>query len=1023
MTHAARVTVLLAVLVSLTAPAHGQIYVDKNASGANDGTSWTDAYTDLQTAIDNASGSSELWIAEGVYKPDSEGDSFTIIGNKDGIELYGGFEGTESSRSEREPTQHRTILSGDLNGDDADPDGDGIIEDASQIAGGENAHHVLLLDGRSSGNITAGTVIDGMVVTAGQADAGSFPDENGGGLFCDGRGPRGSKRCTPTLRRVVFAGNAASSNGGAIYNESTPTGTASPRITSATFTGNAATNGGAIYNSGGNDGTANPQLTNATFTDNAAANGGAIYNFGDNRGTASPRITNATFVGNAATDGGAIYNLARFGGVTDPEVTNTILWGNAASGDGDEMYNQHSGGEDIPVLAHTIIEGGVNGAGVAGDTNRDGGGNLDKDPQFADPSNPAGPDGTFATVDDGGNVLGGSPAIDAGDGTAVPAGVSSDIAGTPRVQDRDGDGAATVNIGAYETPFLGSPTAVTGSVSAVTGTSADLSGTVGPNGFETTVQVQVFPVGHPSEARTVTASNSPLPAGTVPENVTLPMTGLTPETEYKARIIASNNEGDARGAYAIFATGSTGPPVATTEAPSSVGATSVDFAGTVNPGGAETTAEFEFRRAGTSSFTIVEADESPLTGTTEQPVSRSGSLDPDTEYEVKVIASNSEGADEGRLKTFTTPKVGLALTGGGFGGLERTFSATPGQADQPVGVFRLTPAQSGVDLTAVAVTPDNPGLTGVDRAALWISDDNSFDASGDTELASLDLDPQTDLPSPMTFDGFTEALPGSARYLFVTVTLTSEASGAVTGFLGDETALSLNAGTITEVNGNSGQDQFSNLPLSGEASALPVEMASFEGTRVEDGVRLRWETASEQNNAGFRIERREASARGVRKGERANGREGAWTEVGFVEGAGTTSNAQTYRFTDADLPYAADTLAYRLRQVDTDGSTSLTDPVTVARSGPEGLELLGTAPNPARQRATVRFAVPDDAEAAGVTMRLYDVMGRQVRTVETSAEAGRHEQTLDVSGLSSGVYVLRLRAGGQAQTRKLTVVR
>ena len=785
MTHAPRFALLLAVLLGLTVPttASAQIYVDADATGANDGTSWTDAYTDLQTAIDNASSSSELWVAEGVYTPDSEGDSFTITGNKDGIALYGGFEGTESSRSARDLGANPTILSGDLNGDDTDPDSDGIIEDASNIVGGENAHHVLVLDGgdaigsNMSANITTSTVIDGVVVTAGQAD-GSGLDDRGAGLYCDGFDS--GNECSPTLRNVLFSGHAE----------------------------------GAIYNDGGRSGTSSPFITNAIFIGNADFQGGAIFNEAY-KGTSSPRITNATFTGNSADDGGAIYNNGYSNGVSSPTITNTILWGNSASRDGDEIYNRGTS-NDPPVLSHTIIQGGVNGSGVGGTgSNTDGGGNLDQDPHFVDPSTPNGPDGVFATPDDGVNVSGISPALDAGDNGAVPSGISTDITGNDRIQDRNGDGTARVNIGAYET-------------------------------------------------------------------------------------------------------------------------------------------EVEFST------------------------------------------------------------VDLAITGGGFGGLDHTFSATPGQADQPIGVFRLTPGQSGADLTEVSVIPDNPGVSGVDRAGLWISDDDQFDPSGDTELASLDLDPQTDLPSPMTFDGFTEGLPGQARYLFVTVTLTSDASGEVTGYLASETALALDGGAITEVNGNSGQDQFSNLPLSGDASALPVEMASFEGTTTEDGVQLQWKTASEQNNAGFRVLRR--------VGARERGAESDWTEVGFVEGAGTTSEAQTYRFTDADLPYAADSVSYRLKQIDTDGSTSYTDPVTIARSGPEQVGLLGTYPNPAHQRATVRFAIPEGTEASGATLRLYDVMGRQVRTVTTSPEAGRHKQILDVSGLASGVYLLRLQADGQTKTRKLTVV-
>ena len=208
-----------------------------------------------------------------------------------------------------------------------------------------------------------------------------------------------------------------------------------------------------------------------------------------------------------------------------------------------------------------------------------------------------------------------------------------------------------------------------------------------------------------------------------------------------------------------------------------------------------------------------------------------------------------------------------------------------------------------------------------------------------------------------------------------------------------------------------GASTFSQYAIGEASTALPVELAGFEGTTTDKGVQLTWRTASEQNNAGFRVERR----------AQERGGESAWTTVGFVEGGGTTSEARRYRFTDEDLPYAADSVSYRLKQVDTDGTTSLSEAVTVARGGPEQLELLGTAPNPARNRAIFRYAIPEGT-GGDVTIRLYDVLGRQVRTVSAEAEPGRHKGRLDVSGLPSGVYVLRLVAGGEAQSRKLTVV-
>jgi hypothetical protein len=141
-----------------------------------------------------------------------------------------------------------------------------------------------------------------------------------------------------------------------------------------------------------------------------------------------------------------------------------------------------------------------------------------------------------------------------------------------------------------------------------------------------------------------------------------------------------------------------------------------------------------------------------------------------------------------------------------------------------------------------------------------------------------------------------------------------------------------------------------------------------------------------------------------------------------VDGRGTTDEPQSYRLTDSDLPYEADSLTYRLRQVDLDGTVSYSDPITIKRPSVSTVELQNTYPNPARQRVTARFTLPRSA-AQDATLQLYDVLGRSVRSIDVSEHAGRHKQPLDVSGLPSGVYVLRLEAGGTAEARRLTVVR
>ena len=200
---------------------------------------------------------------------------------------------------------------------------------------------------------------------------------------------------------------------------------------------------------------------------------------------------------------------------------------------------------------------------------------------------------------------------------------------------------------------------------------------------------------------------------------------------------------------------------------------------------------------------------------------------------------------------------------------------------------------------------------------------------------------------------------------------------------------------------------FSEFAIGGNTSSnpLPVELSSLDAVFEEEQVTVTWTTASETGNARFQIQR---------KAERER-----WTTVGSVEGAGTTSESRSYRFTDEDLPYAADRLTYRLRQVDTDGTTTLSDPVVV-KQGVDKVELLATVPNPASRQARARFSIPERQE---VQLRLYDALGREVRAIVNAEREGRHEETIDVSGLPSGTYFIRLKAGSKTRTQRLTVVR
>jgi hypothetical protein len=111
---------------------------------------------------------------------------------------------------------------------------------------------------------------------------------------------------------------------------------------------------------------------------------------------------------------------------------------------------------------------------------------------------------------------------------------------------------------------------------------------------------------------------------------------------------------------------------------------------------------------------------------------------------------------------------------------------------------------------------------------------------------------------------------------------------------------------------------------------------------------------------------------------------------------------------------------YRLRQIDTDGSAHLSPTLTIARQAPEQVRLTPPFPNPARQQATVRYEVPS---AAKVTLRVFDVLGREVTTLtQKRVDAGRHSERLSTTDLAPGTYLVRLTADGQNQTQQLVVV-
>jgi autotransporter family porin len=132
------------------------IYVDQDATGQNDGSSWTNAYTDLNEALDVAQYGDSIWVAEGVYFPTDDNDRTQHFTLRSGVKLIGGFTGTETEKTQRDWETYLTILDGDI----------GVPGDSTDNS--YSVIHILPCDST--------TWLDGFVVQHGQADSNFIGD-------------------------------------------------------------------------------------------------------------------------------------------------------------------------------------------------------------------------------------------------------------------------------------------------------------------------------------------------------------------------------------------------------------------------------------------------------------------------------------------------------------------------------------------------------------------------------------------------------------------------------------------------------------------------------------------------------------------------------------------------------------------------------------------------------------------------------------------------------------------------------
>jgi len=195
-----------------------------------------------------------------------------------------------------------------------------------------------------------------------------------------------------------------------------------------------------------------------------------------------------------------------------------------------------------------------------------------------------------------------------------------------------------------------------------------------------------------------------------------------------------------------------------------------------------------------------------------------------------------------------------------------------------------------------------------------------------------------------------------------------------------------------------------------ENEPIPVELTTFEALADEDDAAavLRWKTASETGNDGFRVMHAAPGA-------------SSFQQVDFVDGHGTTTSPQDYRFRIGDL--ASGTHRFRLQQVDRDGSVTPSPVVEATIRADQRALLTPTGANPFQSQTTLRYS---SSRGGAASVSLYDVRGRKVRTLHegTLSAGSSREVTVAADGLSSGTYFVRFRApGGATATQSITLVK
>jgi hypothetical protein len=204
---------------------------------------------------------------------------------------------------------------------------------------------------------------------------------------------------------------------------------------------------------------------------------------------------------------------------------------------------------------------------------------------------------------------------------------------------------------------------------------------------------------------------------------------------------------------------------------------------------------------------------------------------------------------------------------------------------------------------------------------------------------------------------------------------------------------------------NSGsQGNFSIVRINAD-DPIPVELTSFTASVSGNNVMLQWTTATELNNSGFEVERRATDTN--------------YETIGYVAGAGTTTEQRSYLFNDAKVPDGQ--YFYRLKQIDFNGQFSFSHEIEVEVIAPAVYALEQNYPNPFNPSTTINYSI---AEAGLVKIAVYNLLGQEVALIVNEfKEVGAHTISFNAAQLTSGAYFYTIETPQFKQTRKMLLAK